>query len=125
MPLKHIPSEHYSRNVSSLKPNVTHHPDVIHPPTDTESYLLPAVFTVEKGSPITGTYVGPVVVYVVEGELQYEDTLKPGEITVVSAGDVVHITGGTVAVWNSPSKGKGFAVLLVPSSVKGVEEFAS
>jgi len=120
---KHIPSEQYLGSPYELFPKGTIHPNIEHHPTDTQNYLLPAVFTVEKGVVVTLKYPGPGVYYIIEGEIQYEDTAKPGNPTVLSPGAVIHIEEGSVLRWSSASVAKGFAVFNVPVSIKGFDSF--
>ncbi|KDR71370.1 hypothetical protein GALMADRAFT_144051 [Galerina marginata CBS 339.88] len=120
---KHIPSEQYLGTPYELHPKATIHPEIEHRPTDTEHYLLPAVFTVEKGFVVTAKYPGPGVFHIIEGEIQYEDTAKPGKPTVLNAGAVLHVEEGSVLRWSSPSMAKGFAVFHVPASIKSFDAF--
>ncbi|KDR66673.1 hypothetical protein GALMADRAFT_147726 [Galerina marginata CBS 339.88] len=120
---KHIPSEHYLGTPYELFPKGTIHPEIEHHPTDAEHYLLPAVFTLEKGDVATLKYPGPGVYYIIEGEIQYEDTAKPGKPTVLNAGAVLHIEEGSALRWYSPSVAKGFAVFNVPVSIKSFDAF--
>ncbi|KDR79654.1 hypothetical protein GALMADRAFT_137445 [Galerina marginata CBS 339.88] len=120
---KHIPSEHYLDTPYEPLPKVTIHPEIEHHPTDAEHYLLPAVYTVEKGDVFTIRYPGPGVLHVTEGEIQYEDTAKPGKPTLLSAGAVLHIEEGLALRWYSPSVAKGFCVFYVPVSIKSFDAF--
>ncbi|KAH9475684.1 hypothetical protein JR316_0011243 [Psilocybe cubensis] len=122
---KHIPSEHYTSNPYEIVPNAHVHPDVEHHdhPEDTERYLLPAVFSSEKGFTILGKYPGPGVYYIVEGEGQYEDTMKSGSSTIVKAGSVIHVEEGSILRWHGKPGVKGFAVFHVPVAVKSLDEF--
>jgi hypothetical protein len=109
-------------------PHATIHPEIQHHDhaPDTEYYLLPAVFTYEKGDTVTARYPGPGVYYFTEGEyswphylsylsnllngigeIQYEDTANPGKHNVLKAGAVVHIEEGSVLRWYTPSVAKG------------------
>jgi hypothetical protein len=122
---KHVHSEHYVGSPYDLIPKVTIHPEIEHHDhaPDTEHYLLPAVFTYEKGEILTIRYPGPGVFYVTEGEIQFEDTANPGNPTVLSTGSVLHIEEGSVFRWSSPSVAKGFAAFYVPVSIKGFDDF--
>ncbi|KAH9475676.1 hypothetical protein JR316_0011235 [Psilocybe cubensis] len=123
---KHIPVHHYLHKPYELFPKGTIHPEIEHHdhPSDAEHYLLPAVFTLEKGDAVILKYPGPGVYFIHEGEIQYEDTAKPEEGTIVSkAGSVIHIENGAALRWHSPSIAKGFAVFYVPVSIKSFDSF--
>lgn len=40
------------------------------------------------------------------GEVQVEDTAKPGQVNKLSAGDVIRIDKATATTWSSASQGK-------------------
>jgi len=41
------------------------------------------------------------------GEFAVEDKAKPGQISKLVAGDVLHVDEGSQLNWSSPTKGKG------------------
>jgi uncharacterized cupin superfamily protein len=41
------------------------------------------------------------------GELHVEDESKPGEVSKLVAGDVLHINEGSYNTWSSPDKTRG------------------
>ncbi|KAH9475668.1 hypothetical protein JR316_0011227 [Psilocybe cubensis] len=108
-------------------PNAYHHPKIQHNDhaDGTESYLLPDVLAMQNGAEITARYPGPCIYYVTEGEIQYEDTKIPGNITVLRKGDVIHVEEGSLIRWmcKSPTGVKGFGVAYVPVSVKFINDF--
>ena len=90
-----------------------------------ESRLLPSVFVVEKGQPITYKSAGPSALYVIEGsnlsvyistlwmicrhlgEYQLEDLSTPGKVILLTAGDVALADDGDILKGSSPLKMKG------------------
>ncbi|KAH9475687.1 hypothetical protein JR316_0011246 [Psilocybe cubensis] len=122
---KHIPKDQYSANPYEIVPNGYIHPDIEHHDHAEEEahYLLPAVFSSDKGLSVKGKYPGPGVYYITDGELHFEDSANPGSVTVVKAGSVVHIEEGAVIHWKVGPGVKGFAVFNVPVSVKSFDEF--
>ncbi|KAH9475669.1 hypothetical protein JR316_0011228 [Psilocybe cubensis] len=124
---KHVPVHHYDSNPYELVPKGIIHPDVEHHdhPEDAEHYLLPVVFALEEGAVAHIKYPGPGVYFFSQGEIEYEDTAKPGHHTLLKPGSVLHIEDGSVIRWRckSPSGVKGFAAFYVPVSVKSLDEF--
>jgi len=86
-------------------------------PTDKSHYLMTAFGEVHAGEPIPGYYPGPAVVYIIEGELHVVDQSKPGEVSKLVAGDVLHIAEGSYNTWSSPSKVRVFGVCYAPSNI--------
>jgi len=84
-------------------------------PTDKSHYLGAIIAELHAGEPVPGNFVGPVVVYVIEGELHVVDNSKPDEVAKLVAGDVIHYEAGTTNLSSSPSKCKVLGVTYVPS----------
>lgn len=90
-----------------------------------ESRLLPSVFVIEKGQPLTYKSVGPSALYIIEGsqlsvyiltlwiicrhlgEYQVEDQSTPGKVILLTTGDVALSDEGTIIKGSTPSKMKG------------------
>ncbi|KAH9475686.1 hypothetical protein JR316_0011245 [Psilocybe cubensis] len=121
---KHISSDKYTANAYEVIPNAHIHPDVEHHvhPEDTSHYILPAVFSSDKGFTVLVRYPGPGVYFITAGEAHCHDT-KNGNDTVLTAGSVVHIEDGAVIRWRTKPGTKGFAAFYVPVSVKSFDEF--
>jgi len=101
--------------------------DQMHSQSTNEGHrLMPTVFTLEEGQPITSKAVGPGALYVIEGshlfyghichnlcvifnigEFVVEDTADPEKPVYLTAGDVILIDEGTVNKTSTPSKGRG------------------
>ena len=93
-------------------------------PVDKSHYLLAVIIEVDAGKPIPAYYHGPTVGYLIEGrsnvfrslviywtdwttgEVHFEDESKPGEVTKVVAGDVIHLDHETRVIFSTPTKGK-------------------
>jgi len=91
-------------------------------PTDESHHLMAAIGEVSAGEPIPAHYHGPTVGYVIEGELYVDDESKPGEITKLVAGDVIHIDEGTHLTFSTPNKAKLLGVSYAPSHLH-VEDY--
>jgi len=85
-------------------------------PTDKSHYLMTWFGEIHAGQPVFGHFFGPTVMYIIEGEFHLEDKSKPGQITKLAAGDVIHIDEDSYMTWTSPNKGKAFAVCYAPTT---------
>ncbi|KAH9475661.1 hypothetical protein JR316_0011220 [Psilocybe cubensis] len=123
----HIPIDSYTNAPYEVVPKATIHPSVeLHDHAhDTTHYLLPTVFSVEKGTEFVVRYPGPGVFYFTDGEMKYEDVQNPRFHNTVKAGSVLHVDEGSVLRWhcNTDAGCKGFLAFYVPVSVKSTEEF--
>jgi len=84
-------------------------------PTDKPHYLLAALGEITAGVPVPAHYPGPALAYIIEGEVHFTDDSKPGEVTKVIAGDVIHIEQDSHITFSSPNKAKMFGVTYAPS----------
>jgi len=87
------------------------------PPKDKSHYLLVAIAEVSPGGPVPVQYPGPSVGYVIEGELHVTDKSKPGEVTKLVAGDVIHTDKGSHLTFSSPNKALVFDVSYAPLNI--------
>ena len=105
--------------------------DQVHAQSANEGHrLLPTVWVLEKGEPITSKTAGPTAVYIIEGvghhlslwgicvilmnvdleilgEVAMEDADDPGKLFHITAGDVILMDEGTVNKISTPSNARG------------------
>jgi len=84
-------------------------------PADNSHYLIAGLVELTAGVPIPAHYHGPAVLYIIEGEVHFQDNSNPDEITKLAAGDVLHVDQGSHNTFTTPDKAKMFGVTYAPS----------